>query len=161
MRENAAYLLRKQNPTLRGIGTECEEAAKRIEELEGDSARKDDLLAAAVEDYNNAKALADRLKLEAQMHAGEARAANSTIYEIYQALSGGKGEPGNWHGATPAIEYVASVKDLLSEAEKFLTDLRSCVNGEGPYSRGSDSDTLDALYGDALVLSNKIREATK
>jgi hypothetical protein len=56
---------------------------------------------------------------------------------------------------------VRALRALLSEAEKFLTDLRSCVNGEGPYARGSDSDTLDALYGDAGVLSDKIREATK
>jgi cell division FtsZ-interacting protein ZapD len=69
------------------------------------------------------------------------------------------------HGGDNRIDFIEAKLDaqaaLLSEAEKFLTDLRSCVNGEGPYSRGSDSDTLDALYGDAGALSDKIREATQ
>src|SRR3569833_2686462 len=39
MRENGAYLLHKQNPTLRGIGAECVEAADRIEELDGEAER--------------------------------------------------------------------------------------------------------------------------
>jgi hypothetical protein len=45
--------------------------------------------------------LAETLKLEAQLHAQEARTANATIAEIYQLCSGGTGEPGNWHGAEP------------------------------------------------------------
>lgn len=43
----------------------------------------------------------DRLKLEAQGHAQEARAANHTIAQAYQAVTGAKGEPGNWNGAVP------------------------------------------------------------
>jgi hypothetical protein len=67
------------------------------------------------------------LLLQAQGHASEARTANSTIYEIYQVLSGGTGEPGNWHGAEPAREYVARVeaanatlvRDTLEKAAKW------------------------------------------
>ncbi|MEZ2132526.1 MULTISPECIES: hypothetical protein [unclassified Sinorhizobium] len=55
----------------------------------------------------------DALKLEAQGHAMEARTANHTIAECYQAVTGGKGEPGNWSGANPVREYVTR-----SEAER-------------------------------------------
>jgi chromosome segregation ATPase len=54
--------------------------------------------------------LAERVKLEAQMHAQEARTANATIAEIYQVISGATGEPGNWHGAEPVREYVAGLR---------------------------------------------------
>lgn len=54
--------------------------------------------------------LVERLKLEAQIHAGEAKAANSTLYEIYQLCSGATGEKGNWNGAAP-------VRAALSTAE--------------------------------------------
>ncbi len=64
--------------------------------------------------------LAERLKLEAQGHASEAKTANSTIYEIYQVLSGGKGEPGNWHGAEPAREYVGAAEARIKALEEML-----------------------------------------
>ena len=79
------------------------------------------------EDNEALRDLAERLKLEAQGHASEARTANSTIYEIYQVLSGGKGEPGNWHGAEPARQYVAkaeaqvaALRDALEKAKALL-----------------------------------------
>lgn len=59
-------------------------------------------------------ALVDRLKLEAQIHAQEARTANATIYEIYQCVTGGKGEPGNWNGARPVAALVAERDALLA-----------------------------------------------
>lgn len=61
-----------------------------------------------------AEALAERLKLEAQVHAQEARTANSTIYEIYQAVSGATGEPGNWNGAQPVIKRINELTDALA-----------------------------------------------
>lgn len=63
--------------------------------------------------------LADRLKQEAQMHAMEARGANSTINEIYQIISGGKGEPGNWHGAKPVRQYAEAAE---AEVKRLKTD---------------------------------------
>ena len=76
--------------------------------------------------------LVNRLRLEAQGHASEARTAKSTIYEIYQALSGSKGETGNWHGAEPARQYVASSQarvKVLEEAhrEVFISWIRQWV----------------------------------
>jgi hypothetical protein len=63
---------------------------------------------------DEAIALADRLKLEAQAHAMEARTATSTVNECYQAVTGSTGEPGNWHGANPVREYVARAEAKLS-----------------------------------------------
>jgi hypothetical protein len=56
--------------------------------------------------------LSDRLKLEAQTHAQEARTANATIAEIYQLCTGGTGEPGSWNGAEPVRKLVAQVAEL-------------------------------------------------
>jgi Lar family restriction alleviation protein len=58
--------------------------------------------------------MADRLKLEAQCHAQEARTANATIAEIYQLCSGGKGEPGNWHGAEPVRALLGQHAEVLA-----------------------------------------------
>lgn len=41
------------------------------------------------------------LQQQAEIHAQEARTANATIYEAYQAVTGATGEPGNWNGARP------------------------------------------------------------
>lgn len=66
--------------------------------------------------------LADRLKQEAQIHAMGSRCANATINEIYQIISGGKGEPGNWNGAEPVRRYAeaaeAEVKRLQAEIDR-------------------------------------------
>ena len=61
------------------------------------------------------KSLSERLKLEAQIHAQEARTANATIAECYQAVAGGKGEPGNWHGAQPVRDCIEA---LRADAER-------------------------------------------
>lgn len=64
--------------------------------------------------------LADRLKQEAQIHSMEARGANATVNEIYQIISGGKGEPGNWRGAKPVREYVEAAKGEILRLETEL-----------------------------------------
>lgn len=64
--------------------------------------------------------LAERLKLEAQVHAGEARAANSTIYEIYQCVTKGKGEPGNWNGAVPVVAEIERLRAIEKAAWAYF-----------------------------------------
>lgn len=54
--------------------------------------------------------LIERLRQEAQIHAQEARTANATIAEIYQLCAGATGEPGNWHGAEPVRERLATLQ---------------------------------------------------
>ncbi|MEJ8308547.1 hypothetical protein [Agrobacterium larrymoorei] len=69
--------------------------------------------------------LADRLKLEAQGHAMEARTANSTIYEIYQIVTGAKGEPGNWSGAEPVRKFVTEMQAALLPFSK-AAEIKLC-----------------------------------
>ena len=54
--------------------------------------------------------LSERLKMEAQIHAQEARTANATIAEIYRLCTDGAGEPGNWHGAEPVRRKIESLR---------------------------------------------------
>ena len=56
------------------------------------------------------KSLSGRLKIEAQIHAQEARSANATIAECYQVVTGGTGEPGNWHGAQPVRDCIETLR---------------------------------------------------
>lgn len=73
--------------------------------------------------------LSERLKNEAQIHAQEARTAKATIAEIYQAVTGATGEPGNWNGAKPVIddfleEFKAAGKERMAQSfRSFLVDL--------------------------------------
>src|SRR5690606_9068767 len=75
------------------------------------------------ENYEALQVLCDRLQLEAQCHAQEARTANATIAEIYRLVSGGTGEPGNWNGAEPVQrkleELQAECERLRKEAERY------------------------------------------
>lgn len=66
--------------------------------------------------------LVDKLKLEAQGHAMEARGANATIGEIYQVVTKSAGEPGNWHGAKP-------VRDAFAALEHENAELRAQLAG--------------------------------
>ena len=100
--------------------------------------------------------LAERLKLEAQGHASEARTANSTIYEIYQVLSGGKGEPGNWHGAEPARRYVETAEAHIKALEEALNEIRELnmtAEDENGH-RWANSDLIDQTIMLALSTLN-------
>ena len=101
-------------------------------------------------DRDSWRRTAERCKQEAIGHAQEARTANSTIYEIYQVLSGGKGEPGNWNGAEPARRYVEAAERSLSEArDKALEEAAALI--EQGYDRAGierKSDPCDhGLFG--------------
>ena len=82
-----------------------------------------DALEAQAARVKELEALCERLKLEAQMHSGEARAHKSTVHECYRAVSGATGEPGNWHGATPVRERITELEATLKafrEAAKMV-----------------------------------------
>jgi hypothetical protein len=76
-----------------------------------------DLLAHQAARLEEKDALIERLKLEAQIHAGEARCHKSTVHEAYQACTGATGEPGNWHGAEPIKAALTEAKAALTAAE--------------------------------------------
>ena len=67
--------------------------------------------------------LVDKLKLEAQMNAQEARTANATIAEIYQAVTGSTGEPGNWHGAKPVVEELGRLREEVEALNQRVQEL--------------------------------------
>lgn len=84
------------------------------------------------------EALCDRLKIEVQCHAMEARGANATINEINQAVSGATGEKGNWHGAGPAKSRIAAL-----EAENDRrADLIGVLQGKLELAREALSNLL-------------------
>lgn len=71
-----------------------------------------------VKEIEQLKNLAATLKLQAQIHAQEARTANSTIAEIYQCVSGATGEAGNWHGAQPVRDVIERLQAKLATARE-------------------------------------------
>lgn len=84
--------------------------------------RAADALLAQAADLAEARGLIDRLRLEAQIHAGEARCHKATVHEAYQACSGATGEPGNWHGAEP-------IRKALSEATRQRDEALAALKG--------------------------------
>lgn len=71
--------------------------------------------------------LAERLKLEAQKWSLEARTQTSTVHEIYQVLSGAKGEPGTWNGARPAREIISEMQSQLTAANERVEVLEKAL----------------------------------
>ncbi len=67
-------------------------------------------LAAAMAEIERVTNLAETMKQEASIHAQETRTANATIAEIYQAVTGSTGEPGNWNGAKPVLDFIAAAR---------------------------------------------------
>jgi Asp-tRNA(Asn)/Glu-tRNA(Gln) amidotransferase C subunit len=71
---------------------------------------------------------ADNLLLQAQTHAQEARTANATIAEIYQACSGATSEPGNWDGAKPVISLLAASQARERQLRGHFNDIIEACN---------------------------------
>jgi hypothetical protein len=75
------------------------------------------------EERDEARALFERVKLEAQIRSGEARTHKSTVHECYQAASGATGEPGNWHGAQPVRDRITSLSAENERLRKALGNI--------------------------------------
>lgn len=71
-------------------------------------------------DYARLERERDALKQQAEIHAMEARAANATIAEIYQAVTGSTGEPGNWNGAVPVVAELTRLRAVEAAANAWL-----------------------------------------
>ncbi|MGE0444523.1 MAG: hypothetical protein AB7P99_04790 [Vicinamibacterales bacterium] len=82
----------------------------RLEQMTASRDRAQEANSRLKREADDARALAERLKVEAQAHAQEARTANATIAEIYQAVTGATGEPGNWNGARPVVEALRRLR---------------------------------------------------
>lgn len=88
--------------------------------IEVDFSDVEERWASVIEQRNQAQALNDRLRLEAQVHAGEARAHKSTVQECYQSVSGGTGEPATWNGAKPVERAIAAATDLADTVHAII-----------------------------------------
>lgn len=85
---------------------------------------------AALQDENERlNTLVERVKLEATIHAQEARTANATVAEIYQAVTKATGEPGNWNGAKPVTDYIATLEAQLADERLFIKGLQAQLAG--------------------------------
>ena len=73
------------------------------------------------------EALVSTLRQEVQIHAQEARSQKATVHEIYQIVTGGTGEPGDWHGAEPVREYVKRLRDALESARMYAVYLEDAL----------------------------------
>ncbi|ASK18430.1 hypothetical protein [Halomonas sp. N3-2A] len=90
--------------------------------------RNDDLEAekyALIEENEALAAENAKLRLEAQAHAQEARTQRSTVHEIYQIVSGGKGEPGDWNGAEPVRKAFEALQADNAELRRQLVSMRA------------------------------------
>jgi hypothetical protein len=89
------------------------------------------------EKTHDAFALVQKLKLEAQGHAQEARTANSTIAEIYQHVTEHSGEPGNWNGAQPVADELRRLREFVGWVDSWVS------RPVGSYS----IHAIDGLFG--------------
>lgn len=106
------------------------------------------ILEEAADEIKRLQGLYDRCKLEARIHAQEARTANHTIAEIYQACTGATGEPGNWNGAAPVKEALSRALTRAAEMRERIEQLEGALR----VIAGS-SDRLIALQA-AQALDN-------
>lgn len=126
------------------LQAEIQEQARLL----GMSAEREATLLARIAELES---LSERLKQEAQIHAQEARTANSTIAEIYQACSGATGEPGNWHGAEPVRRRIAELEAArIAYASEFP-----------PVAAGDDAGLPDVgnIHANIRSLKAKLAEA--
>lgn len=71
----------------------------------------------------------DALKQQAKIWAQEARTQTATVHEIYRLCTGGKGEPGDWHGEVPVRELVAYIERLETAIRAIIDDLQFSSQG--------------------------------
>ncbi|BCB62175.1 hypothetical protein HaloA020_28760 [Halomonas sp. A020] len=90
--------------------------------------RNDDLEAekyGLIEENNALAAENAKLRLEAQAHAQEARTQRSTVHSIYQIVSEGAGEPGDWNGAEPVRKAFEALQADNRELRRQLASMRA------------------------------------
>lgn len=97
--------------TLESLEATIDQLASRNEDIEADKAT---LIAEN-----------DTLRQEAIGHAQEARTQRTTVHEIYQIVSGGRGEPGDWNGAEPVRKAFESLRDENAELRRQLVSMRA------------------------------------
>lgn len=103
----------------------------------------------AADELERLNTLVERIKLEATIHAQEARTANATIAEIYQAVTGATGEPGNWNGAQPVIQRIADLESQLAALQGGTPGATWRTEGkEDPHGNRYDCERAALCMGD-------------
>jgi hypothetical protein len=160
LRSDAAQLLRMSQAT--SFGDDLSVRVKAPDLLISSMLEAAALISSLVAERDSWRRVAERCKSEAEGHSMEARTANSTIYEIYQVLTGATGEPGNWNGAEPARQYVATAETQLAaltkrvgELEGALTGIAEATDPDDPGSYRSDDreGCLDHVHAAARRLT--------
>jgi len=82
---------------------------------------------ALIERVRQFEAQLEDARLQAQSHAQEARTQRATVQEIYQLVSGGQGEPGDWNGAEPVREALAAERERGDALATRLEQLKSAA----------------------------------
>ncbi|UQI42707.1 hypothetical protein [Vreelandella venusta] len=103
--------------TLENLEAINEQLSIRNEELEKEKLER-------LNEYDALLAENEKLRLEAQAHAQEARTQRSIVHDIYQIVSGGKGEAGDWNGAEPVRKAFEALAADNAELRRQLATMR-------------------------------------
>ncbi|CAM3310173.1 hypothetical protein [Halomonas lysinitropha] len=112
-------------------------AAVQVERLQAAKTKAEEAELAAAQELDEVKAKADRLQLEAEASAQEARTQRATVHEIYQVVTKGTGEPGDWHGAGP-VRALMDQYDALAAHNVRLIEAGNALRAELAFWQGSD-----------------------
>lgn len=171
---NDVLLMQKEDTSQRTL---IEQQAGRLEELrqENYTLRQNSrtMSDAFHKDVTRMKDLNERLKIEAQGHAQEAKTANATIAEIYQCVSQSTGEVGNWHGAQPVRDAmdkqareIAFHVSRVEALRRFLSEkITECQKQAEEIARITElakgyHDTAENQKNDSEQQANKIARLT-
>lgn len=102
----------------------------------------------AERERDEARSLCETLKMHASCHAMEARGANATIHEAYQAVTGATGEPGNWNGARPIKEALAAERSRAELAESRLVKAQTDIEALRSARATAEQDGFDAVLAE-------------
>lgn len=93
-----------------------------------DVARLHSELTAARDEVEKLRAKADKCEREARQWRQEARTQSDIVAKIYQAVTGKKGEPGDWNGAVPVVAELERLRGRVAALESRVC--RTC-DGHG------------------------------